>query len=91
MSTIELNYPITHDGKQITGVTFRRAKIKDIEAIEKAVESGGEIAASITSISRLADLPEDVVREIDGDDFVRIAGAMSDFLPNAKTGEAGDN
>ena len=91
MTSVTLKYPVTHNGKEVSELSFRRARIKDIEAIERAVEGGGEITASITSISCLSGLPEDVVREIDGEDFVQIADVMSDFLPSTITGRAGGN
>lgn len=79
----QLKYPIAIDGHDVVALKLRRAKVKDIEAIQAAVTANGEVAASITSISRLCDISEDAVREIDGEDFVRLAEAITAFLPQA--------
>lgn len=89
MTKIDLEFPVTNGSETVKSITLRRAKVKDIEKIQSAVEAGGEIAGSIVSVSCLSGLPEDVVREIDGADYVRIAEAISGFLPGAKTGASG--
>lgn len=89
MSTLTLNHPITFAETTITTVTFHRARVKDIEAIQSAVETEGELAASIVTIARLTGLSVDEVREIDGEDFVRIAEKLPDFLPRLEIGSTG--
>lgn len=89
MSTVTLKFPFEFEGQTITSLTFRRPKVKDIEAIQTAVDTSGEVTASIVSVSRLSGLSEAAVREIDGDDFIVIAEAMSRFLPRSPTGQNG--
>lgn len=90
-NTILLKHPIAHKDTVISELTFGRAKIKTIEAIQNAIEQGGELLGSIVTISELTGLPVAVVREIDGEDFVEIAGRVADFLPkppkSSKDGE----
>jgi hypothetical protein len=89
MSTVTLKFPFEFEGHTISSLTFRRPKVKDIEAIQNAVDTAGEVAASIVSVSKLTGLSEAAVREIDGDDFIVIAETMSSFLPRTPTGQNG--
>lgn len=91
MTTVALKFPFEFEGRTITSLTFRRPKVKDIEAIQTAVDTSGEVTASIVSVSRLSGLSEAAVREIDGDDFIIIAEAMSNFLPRSPTGPNGQS
>lgn len=88
-TAITLKHPIVSGEKTITSVTFKRAKVKDIEAINSAVETEGEFSASITTIARLTGLTLDEVREIDGEDFINLAAGVPDFLPRTATGAPG--
>jgi len=90
MEKIDLQYPVADGEKTISEIHLRRAKVRDIEIVQKAIEAGGEMAGSIASVACLSGLGEDVIREIDAADFVKIAGVMGDFLPLGPNGATGE-
>lgn len=86
---ISLAFPIERDGQIINTVRMRRAKVKDLEAIEAAREADGDMAAGIAAISALTSLPADTIRELDAEDFVKLTEALPAFLPKAKDSPPG--
>lgn len=90
MTAIKLKYPVTVGDHTVSSVTFHRAKVKDVEAIQAAHETDGEFTASIVTIARLTGLSPDEVREIDAEDMITLAKAIPDFLPRAVTSDIGD-
>lgn len=83
--TIPLKYPLEIEGGLVTSLTFKRAKIKNLQAIQKAAEDGDELLATIVTISELTGLSLDAVREIDAEDLIELAGKVADFLPKVPT------
>lgn len=81
---ISLAFPIERDGQIINTVRMRRAKVRDLEAIEQAREMDGDMAAGIAAISALTNLPADTVRDLDAEDFVKLTEALPAFLPKVK-------
>lgn len=93
---VNLKYPVNHDGKTITSVTFHRARGKDMrvlakhsEALMKMGSSGegrvtlseGETDAILDLIASLTDTPVSAVNEFDSDDIVMLMEKLSDFFP----------
>lgn len=86
MKTINLKYPVTHDGKEVAQVTVRRPKVKDIRKIEENPDIS-DVDRGALMIAQLCDLPVEVVDEMDAEDFMALSEASSAFLPGAATGE----
>ena len=75
---IELTYPLDIKGTQVSVLTMRRPKARDLEIMERT--AGGSIAKTITLIANLAEITPHQVRELDGADFERVSDLVSDFL-----------
>lgn len=84
MTTFKLAYPITHDGKEISEVTLRRAKGRDLEKIEAAEDGGGQMLGALTALAALADLPLEAVREMDAEDIADLSEKLPAFLPKGR-------
>jgi hypothetical protein len=74
---IKLKYPVRHGDKEITEVTLRRLKGKDLVESEKFP---GELERSAFLISRATGLPMEVVLEMDGEDFTSLSQKVARFL-----------
>lgn len=85
MTTIKLKHPITVDGVEVTELTLRRPKVRDLERMDKV---SGEMAKAVALVGDLAELSPDQVREIDAEDFTVVAEQLGDFLgaPRATSG-----
>ncbi len=86
---IILNHPFEFAGKQISEMTLRRPKGRDLEAMEK--EQGGESARAISLIALLNtddDIHTPVMRELDAHDIGRATEVIAGFLNTPhQTGE----
>ncbi|WP_434361067.1 phage tail assembly protein [Parasalinivibrio latis] len=78
METITLGYPIEVEGEQITVITLRRPKARDLKHMETA--KGGEIAKSIGLIANLAELPPSAIENLDASDFQKVSDVVASFL-----------
>lgn len=86
---ITLTTPVAFNGKTYTALTLRRAKVKDLEAAEIARKSGGDFEMAMTMIASLADVPIDVVREMDVEDFTTLSESLPSFFPAEKKDPTG--
>ncbi len=76
-----LRHPVEFAGRQITELTLRRPKGRDLEAMEK--ESGGETARALSLLAILNtddDLTRPAMRELDAEDIGRAAEIIAGFL-----------
>lgn len=79
MAGLALKYPVPgKDGQTITELTFRRLKAKDMRRLGAAPN---DEERGLIMISCAADLPMEVIDEMDVDDVVAATEALSDFLP----------
>ncbi len=76
-TTIKLKYPVTVDGAEISQITLRRPKIRDLESMDKVA---GEMKKVVMLIASLAEMAPDQVRELDAEDLGSIAETLGDFL-----------
>jgi len=80
MPSITLQYPVNHNDKAISEITFpERIKLKHLRAMDSVPGEIGKIAALIGT---LADLPAYVVDQIDSEDLTAISNhpVFSGFL-----------
>lgn len=75
---IELVYPITVDGKEIKTVELRRPKVKDLKVAAKVGKDAMDQETIL--IANLADLPIDVVEEMDLADYTALQEKLKSFL-----------
>lgn len=75
---VKLEYPVEFEGKIYDTLTVRRVKGKDFKVIARLPDSEEEdVALSVL----LTGAPEEVIREMDGDDYVALQETIRDFLP----------
>lgn len=88
MHTFSLSYPVEHDGKSIASVELRRPKVKDMLRAEKARDAGGDLGVAVALVAAIADLPLEVIEQVDATDFGPIAEAIELFMTRQGPGTA---
>ena len=77
MSTVELKYPVSVDGKTYNSLTFRRPTVGDIAAQDLVT---GETKKSAATLASIAGVPLQVILGLDILDYKRVAEETADFL-----------
>ena len=75
--TVPLGTPVTVDGKTYAELTFRRMKARDTLAGEGEQD---QIAAGYKLFAALADVPLDVILELDIEDLGEIGGKIAPLM-----------
>ena len=75
--TVSLEYPITFKEKEITEITFRRRKAKDLIAMDSVK---GENRKFMAMLASMADQPLPVIEALDGDDFDEVVEATVSLM-----------
>jgi len=75
---VKLQHPITVDGQEITRITLRRPKVRDMLAVEKL--EGSEGARELRLLANLADVAPDVLEELDLADYQALQKVYAGFL-----------
>jgi hypothetical protein len=79
--TINLEWPVEHEGKAINEVTMRRLKIGDRLKYPDGFGTRGDAENEITMIALMCDLPEEVICEMDQfQDYPKLSEAYLSFL-----------
>lgn len=78
-----LKYPFDlPDGTQLTELKLRRAKAKDIIALETAAKEGrGNAAVTLAFLGSVNGLSVDELSEIDAEDLLEVSELVVGFLP----------
>jgi hypothetical protein len=78
---IKLTYPIRGAGwPDVTEVTLRRPRTKDLIAMTQAIKSEGEVAGMAAFIASVTGIPLTAVMEMDAEDFKAVSEAAEGFL-----------
>jgi hypothetical protein len=64
---IELDFPITISGVEVSHLVMRRPKVRDIMAAQKA--GGSEAEMGVALVANLCEITPDDVLELDGSDW----------------------
>ena len=75
--TITLDRPITVDGAEVKTLSLRRAKVRDLQAVEKV---SGDISKTVALAANLAEVSPDAFSEMDAADFAKVAEVIEAFL-----------
>lgn len=76
--TITLSEPIIGpDGQQLTELTLRRPKGKDLRAMDKAT---GELGKTFALAQQLSGIPAPMLDNLDGADVIELSDACAVFL-----------
>jgi hypothetical protein len=76
--TIELDPSFKFEGELVKELTMREPKVMDIEAMDNA--GGGNITKVIMLAASLSDRPIELIREMNTEDFTKVAGAVSELM-----------
>lgn len=77
--TITLKHPIKASGSEVSTVSLRKPKVRDIKNSRKGTD--GEVEAEIKLISILSDsLTPDEVEELDWQDYKELQEVLEGFL-----------
>ncbi|MBI1649884.1 phage tail assembly protein [Hyphomicrobium sulfonivorans] len=81
-------YPLRHpfqrsDGTEVTELILRRARAKDVLAIERVGKrKGTDTEATLAFLASTNGMTEDEIAEIDAEDLIAISEKVIDFLPD---------
>lgn len=82
--TLTLQYPVTYKGEEVTTLTFRRPKIRDMKKAEKIKD---DLDKSIAMMADLAEVEPKMIEELDTVDFEAASQIIADFMPEQSAGE----
>ena len=86
-TTIELKYPVTVDGTEISQLTMRNPKVSDMLAGEKG--GGSDVKKEIRTFAHLCEISPETIEELYGADYLALQKAYKNFLsPKPKTSGA---
>ena len=76
-NTITLDRPITVDGAEVKTLSLRRAKVRDLQAVENV---SGDVSKTVALAANLAEVSPDTFSEMDAADFAKVAEVVEGFL-----------
>lgn len=71
--TVKLLFPVTWDGQEYSELTFRRMKVRDSLVAE---DEKDEERAGLLLFAKLANVPVEVLEELDIEDFAEVGAAI---------------
>lgn len=83
MTTVKLSKSITHDGKEITELTFREPTLGDLIAGE-VVGANSKTAQVAATLAAMADITLPVFKTITAKDFAKINAATAHLVGNGE-------
>ena len=69
---------------EISSITFRRPKAKDLAAIEKAAKTGELSTIQIAIVAAIGDVPIEVAENLDLEDYEAATEITARFFPQEK-------
>jgi len=76
--TIELAYPINHDGKTVKSLTLRRPTVSDVMSANRDAEGPADV--ELRMVSGLSGLSADVVGKLDMQDYNAVQQVLRGML-----------
>ena len=74
---INLEYPITVDGVEVSSVAMRRPNVADQLAFEDG--KGSEAHRTVLMMANLCDVPPGSIKQLDGADFAKLVEVFQGF------------
>ncbi len=74
---IDLDYPVTVDGVEVSTLAMRRPTVADQLAFEEG--KGSEARRTIALMANLCDVPPASIQQLDASDFQKLAEVLKDF------------
>lgn len=75
---INLQYPIKLDGAEISVLSLRRPKVRDMLSVEKSAQTDAQ--KEIQLFANLCEIRPDDLHELDMADYAKLQKAYQDFL-----------
>jgi len=75
---ITLKYPITVNGQEITSLSLRRPKVRDMLVADKSAASSAEQEMNL--FANLCEVDNDTILELDAADYKQLQETYSNFL-----------
>lgn len=75
--TIQLAYPFEYGGEQITELTIRRPKMRDMKKGQKYKD---DMEKSMRMIADLAEVEPGLIEELDTEDFGTVSKRVGEFM-----------
>lgn len=74
---IDLEYPITVDGVEVSSLAMRRPTVADQLAFEEG--KGSEARRTVALMANLCDVPPASIQQLDASDFAKLAEVLKGF------------
>lgn len=78
MEKIKLNEPIKVDGVLVHEISLRRPKVRDLLVASKRDVTESE--REVNLIANLAEMPTEIIQDLDMRDYLKIQDVLKDFL-----------
>lgn len=75
---IDLKFPVSSDGKEVTALDMRRPKVRDMLIADKA--TGADSEKEVVMFANLCEVDREVIENMDVMDYAALQGAYRDFL-----------
>lgn len=85
---MQLKFPLTFNGAPLNELTFHRARVKEIKAINTAFELN-QFEGGMTALSLLCGVDRKTLDDLDYEDMVAAMEEMKSFLPQPVPPTAG--
>ena len=76
--SVELNYPIENEGKNIKSISLRRPTVGDSVGVQQGARGAPEV--EIRLVSLLSGLSVETVSKLDMKDYVQIQAALREMM-----------
>ncbi|MGD9918607.1 MAG: phage tail assembly protein [Paenirhodobacter sp.] len=77
MDTVTLKYPVKFQGEEVTSLTIRRPKMRDLKKMQGIKD---EMEKAMTLIADLAEVDPKFVGELDPDDFKVLSDKVGEYM-----------
>lgn len=79
--TIELEYPVIFEGQEISELSLRRPRMRDMKRQQQKKD---DLDKALTMIADLAEVSPKLVEELDPVDFTTLSDWVGNCMPNAE-------
>jgi hypothetical protein len=87
--SVKLDTPATHGNKTVDTLTFRKPKARDLIAAEAVSKGGGELARTVATLASMADVPYQLMQELEVEDLNRVVAEVGPLLGESPASTAG--
>lgn len=78
-NTIPLDDPVTVDGREVTSLTVRKPKVRDVRLAKKTAKTPDDV--EVILFANLCGVTVEVIDDLTLGDYTRLSAKVADFLP----------